>query len=331
MLLSFIIPVYNCKQYLEQNLEIIYGSDLDLADFEIVLIDDESSDGSSCICQRYVEAKKNVQYVWQKNQGPATARNTGLDHAKGDYVWFVDADDKIEPNILPKLKTIIEEKRHIDFISFGYVTQYPGLNETTRISKEIKYCSGIEFLQMPHHGSYLWNNIYRRSAIGNLRMLDGVSHIEDFCFNYQAIARFECVAIIPDVGYYYNKLNVSSISNRKNLRDRVKANGDSYKVYRTLHNEMLHTQDKDYRALLEKELNFSVNAHIFTIMKFDNVKTVKKYIKQYREMELYPIQPTGNFKGDIFLRIANHEWLLVSILRLCIFLKKLKFLSAPNL
>lgn len=322
MLLSFIIPVYNCEQYLGRNLDIIYGSDLDVDDFEIVLIDDGSSDSSAIICQWYVAEKGNVVYLSQKNQGPATARNTGLNSAKGEYVWFVDADDKIEASIIPRLKSIITADKKTDLVSFGYVTQYPEHTKQMTVVKETYYCSGIEFLQLPHHGNYLWNNIYRRAAIGKVRMLDGVSHIEDACFNFQTIINFERVVVLPDIGYYYNRLNVNSISNKGCLRDRVKANEDSFKVYKALYRDMLNAKNGSHRALLQKILNFNVNAHIFTMMKFDNVRTIRKYIAQYKEMGLYPIETTGNKKADMFLHVANQEWLLLLILKTGVLLKK---------
>lgn len=316
MFLSFVIPIYNCEQYIKKNLDIILGSGLTPFEYEVILVNDGSRDGSAAICNRYAEKFSNVKYVCQRNQGPATARNTGLEHVKGDYIWFVDADDSINPEILPKLKSIVDGNDEIDLISFGYVSQYP---DGDRITKEVEkefFCSGLEYLRMPRHGSYLWNNIYRRAAIGNKRMLDGVSHIEDTCFNVQTVINFSKVVVLPDIGYYYNRCNVNSISNNKFLRDRVKANADSFFVYQTLFREMKQTMNAGHRKFLMEELNFSINAHIYTMFKFDNVRTVKKYISRYKAMGLYPLAATGNKKGDMFRMVANRPWLMYMLMRL---------------
>lgn len=322
MLLSFIIPIYNCEQYIAQCLHHIYNSILLKRDYEVILVDDGSKDGSAAVCQHYVGEYDNIVYVHQLNQGPATARNTGLAHANGDYIWFVDADDRINPKILAKLLEVIKSGVKVDLVSFGYVKQYPGREEPFQLVDTDCTCSGFEFLQMPRHGSYLWNNVYRREAIGNVRFLDGVSHIEDACFNYQTIIHFDRVVVFPDIGYYYNRCNVGSISNDKHLRDRAKANSDSLLVYQTLYKEMNASQCTAHSAFLLKELYFNVTAHIYTMAKFDNVRTLKRFVSQYEKMGLYPLKQTGNGKGDLFVHVANRKWLLFLIVRIGKFFKK---------
>lgn len=323
MFLSFIIPIYNCEQYIKQNLDIILDSGLMPADYEIILVDDGSRDGSAAICNRYAEKFSNVKYVCQRNQGPATARNTGLEHAKADYIWFVDADDSINPEILPKLKSIVDGNDEIDLVSFGYVSQYP---DGDRITKEVEkefFCSGLEYLQMPRHGSYLWNNIYKRASIGTKRFIDGVRHIEDTCFNIQNILNFSKVVVLPDVGYYYNRKNVNSISKGRRLQDRIKANDDSYIVYNALYNDMLAETDQQKKDFLWRQLNFSISAHLYTMMmQFDDMGTVKRYIGEYRKMGFYPLSPTGNRKADLFARFANHELLLLFVVACRSFYKR---------
>lgn len=316
MFLSFIIPIFNCELYIKQSLDIITSSKLLPDGYEIILVDDGSTDKSAEICKRYAISNKNIQYFYQKNQGPATARNTGLKHATGDYIWFVDADDRINPDILLKLKAVANSDEGIDLISFGYVSQTPDGDHTMSQVEDMCSCSGLEFLKMSRHGSYLWNNIYRRTAIGDVLFLDGVSHIEDMCFNIQTILKFKHVVCLPDVGYYYNRCNTGSISNGRFLRGRVKANEDSYRVYQTLYQEMNNTKDGVQRDFIRRSLNFNINAHIYTMMRFDNVKTLKKYIRLYREMGLYPLSPTGNRKGDLFMLVANRPRLLFALVKM---------------
>ena len=320
MFLSFIIPIYNCEGYIKKNLDTILSARLSVDDFEIILVDDGSRDGSAEICKDYIEQHRNVRYLYQKNQGPATARNKGLEVAKGDYVWFVDADDSIEPKIVSVLKNLIVADPLIDMVSFSYISQYPDYKEQHEQVASSYVCSGLEYLYQQKDGSYLWNHIYKRTSIGETRFLDGVSHIEDTCFNVQTMMRFARVAVVPDVGYYYNRCNLQSISQNRQLRDRVKANADSFLVYQTLQKEM-ECAALEQRKYLEKELNFSVNAHLYTIMRFDNVRTLKRYVNDYQRMGLYPLKPTGNAKSDLFLWLSNRKSLMFLIMRVGISVK----------
>ncbi len=323
MFLSFIIPIYNCEQYIKQNLDIILGSGLTHVDYEIILVDDGSKDGSAVICKRYAERNSNIKYVFQRNQGPSTARNTGLEHALGDYIWFVDADDSINPEILPKLKSIVDGKNEIDLVSFGYVSQYPDGDRITKDVEKESFCNGLEFLQMPRHGSYLWNNIYKRASIGTKRFINGVRHIEDTCFNIQNILKFSKVVVLPDVGYYYNRKNINAISKGRRLQDRIKANDDSYIVYNALYNDMQTETNQQKKDFLWRQLNFSISAHLYTMMmQFDDVGTVKQYIGEYRKMGFDPLRPTGNRKADLFARVANHELLLLFVVACRSFYKR---------
>lgn len=324
MFLSFIIPIYNCEQYIRNNLNILIGSPLAVDDYEILLIDDGSKDGSSVICHEYDEKWSNIHYFYQQNQGPATARNTGLNHAQGDYIWFVDADDRINPDFLVGLKSIVETESNVDLVAFGYVEEYSDRQERKLPTQKKTFCSGLEYLQSQTSGSYLWNHIYRRKAIGKVRMLDGVSHIEDYCFNRLVVTKLKKVMVLPEVGYYYNRYNQNSISHRRHLRDRVKANVDSLRVYQVLSDEIEMSEDEGIRFFLRKDLNFAVNAHLYTMMLFDNVRTVKRYLSKYKEMGFYPMFSTGNSKADAFRLVANEEWLLLSIVRIGGWLKKIR-------
>ena len=315
MFLSFITPIYNCEQYIKQNLDIILCSGLAHDDYEIILVDDDSTDGSAKVCKGYVEEHTNVKYVCQRNDGPATARNNGIEHAQGDYIWFVDADDSINPGILPRLKAVVEAEEYPDLISFGYVSQYPDGDSLTTDVEEKRVCGGLEFLQLHRHGSYLWNNIYKRASIGTRRFINGVRHIEDSCFNIQNILNFSKVVVLPDVGYYYNRKNVNSISKGRQLQDRIKANDDSFIVYNALYGDMLIETDQQKKDFLWRHLNFSISAHLYTMMmQFDDVSTVKGYIGKYKKMGFYPLSLTGNRKSDLFASFANHKLLLLFLI-----------------
>ena len=100
---SFIIPVYNCKQYLTGCIGSI--EEIQLDNYEVLLIDDGSTDGSGDLCDVIAHKNHCVRCYHQKNRGVSAARNKGLELATGNYVLFIDADDQIEPS---KLKEVLE-------------------------------------------------------------------------------------------------------------------------------------------------------------------------------------------------------------------------------
>ena len=95
MTISFIIPVYNCKAFLPDCVSSIRSAGL--TDYEILLIDDGSTDGSGALCDALVKTDGRIRVVHKLNGGVASARNVGLDHVKGEYIGFVDSDDIISP------------------------------------------------------------------------------------------------------------------------------------------------------------------------------------------------------------------------------------------
>lgn len=102
MFASVIVPVYNVETYLLRCLDSIM--DQDFEDYEVIIVDDGSTDGSGKLADQYAEKyPKRIQVIHQKNQGLGGARNTGIEAAQGDYYLFVDSDDTIEPNALSEL------------------------------------------------------------------------------------------------------------------------------------------------------------------------------------------------------------------------------------
>jgi glycosyltransferase involved in cell wall biosynthesis len=103
-LVTVVVPVYNGEAFLRQTLESVFAQDLD--SFEVILVDDGSSDGSAAIAKLFP-----VRYVYQENQGPSAARNTALTLARGELVGFVDADDLLPPNKLSVQARYLAEHR----------------------------------------------------------------------------------------------------------------------------------------------------------------------------------------------------------------------------
>ena len=98
--ISFVVPMYNVAAYIKRCLDSLLNHDIDKSEYEIIIVDDGSTDNSAEIVFSYQKSFDNIHYYYQKNQGLSTTRNNGINRATGEYVWFVDSDDFIRPNIL---------------------------------------------------------------------------------------------------------------------------------------------------------------------------------------------------------------------------------------
>ena len=110
-LLSIIVPVYNVEEYLPHCINSLLDQGLTEKQYEIILVNDGSTDNSPVICQSYVDKYPFIHCYSQKNQGLSGARNTGMKHVKGKYVQFVDSDDFLQPN---SIKAVLEAAEKYD-------------------------------------------------------------------------------------------------------------------------------------------------------------------------------------------------------------------------
>lgn len=313
MLLSFIIPLYNCERYIVDCLNSIFKEKVPEALFEVLVINDGSHDNGEPLCKQYSERFHNIKVVTQSNAGASTARNHGLQLAKGDYVWFVDADDQIIPAFFPKAISLLQEKEP-DLLCFNHRRNYGDHQQEMREFAEDKEMSGLAYLE--RSGSlFLWNKIYRRAAIGDNRFLDGTKNIEDWLFNLSVLIDLGCIHVMNDFGYDYNCTNGLSTSRNKSVRNLIKLDQDSMTVHLALWRRLDNYQSPK-RDVLREHLDFSVAGHLYSLVRYYNRKRLKKRIDEYHSKGLYPIRKTGNRKANLFLKVANSRSLVLSLMRL---------------
>ncbi len=117
--LSIIIPVYNKERYVEQCIRSCVDQDLQRDSYEIIIVNDGSTDGSADIIRGFSDPGGKIRYIEQPNQGPGAARNRGLKEARGEYIWFVDSDDRIASNCLKQIVEILKQEQ-LDALQIGY-------------------------------------------------------------------------------------------------------------------------------------------------------------------------------------------------------------------
>ena len=204
-MISVIIPVFNVELFLQSCLESVKAQTL--KDFEAILVDDGSSDSSGAICDAYARADNRFRVVHQPNQGVSAARNRGLDLAKGDYVYFVDADDEMRPEALAHLYHAITQGEY-DIAASGYSLVRNGeeTDQCMTAGSPPMIVSGDEVLyKLLVDCSFVcytcWNKLITRKLIADLRFTDIKQ--EDFLFCGQLSLRLGAVIYLNESLYRY--------------------------------------------------------------------------------------------------------------------------------
>ena len=162
--ISIIIPIYNKSRYLNTVLEQIKNQSF--KDFECILIDDGSNDGSAEICDSYSSADERFNVIHKVNGGVSAARNTGLDVARGNYITFIDADDEITENYLESLYAPAVESR-ADMVVGGCQKFWDDSDKTVRVCCPFEGLVDIKTVLGVHQGISVFprSHLYRPSYI----------------------------------------------------------------------------------------------------------------------------------------------------------------------
>lgn len=210
--ISIIMPVYNAVSYLSDAIESVLRQTY--KDFELILIDDGSNDGSSQICEEYYKKDKRVVLKKQINSGICGARNTALDICRGEFITFCDHDDVYVKDYLEKAVSVMK-KTNADIVRVSYEEQLISKNSIkaikTRVFKDEVY--GLEgifrnYLFFQLNISTVWNCLYKRNIIDNV-IFDTNMRFggEDICFNINILIlnRLIKIATISDILYIHYK------------------------------------------------------------------------------------------------------------------------------
>ena len=131
--ITVIVPIYNVEKYLKRCIESILNQTF--KDFELLLLNDGSTDSSGKICDIYASKDNRIVVRHKKNQGVSTTRNLGIDIAKGEYITFIDSDDWIEKDYLEKMYSKIKEM-NVPLLITGYIEERNGIVKNTFIPDE---------------------------------------------------------------------------------------------------------------------------------------------------------------------------------------------------
>lgn len=235
IVLSIIVPVYNVESYLINCLDSIINQTFE--EFELILIDDGSTDNSGAICDEYAQKDKRIIVIHKKNGGLSSARNKGLDIAVGKYITFVDSDDEIEQNTYSSNINLLDNNSDIDILQYPTYWYYQSSNEYKDNLDEQSFCGEEDIISSWWEGNVLnpsaWNKIYRKEMFSNIRYPEG--HINEDIYLIVDFARLAKKVYISKYGCYYYYLRDNSISNSQyTLSKNIDLFVGQLKVYKEL-------------------------------------------------------------------------------------------------
>ena len=310
MFLSFVIPLYNCEQYVGRSLDSILTCPLAAADYEVVIVNDGSTDCGPETCQQYVADYSQIRLINQENLGSSAARNRGLEEAQGDYIWFVDADDRIDPAVLTAIRNDYGAgTAGADLYCFNHTTEnVDGLTYVDEF-KESCLMDGCSYI-MRHPYLYLWNKVFRRTSIGSIRFPDGTRNTEDWYFDLATIIDMPRVVCIAQNGYIYNTTNMMSTLRIRTRESKLSNSYDSQLMHRKIWEIAEATSDTRKRQALLTALHYSIAGHLYALF-VDRVSIghIRQTIDSYKELGLYPVPRTYSRRANQFLMVANRPWL----------------------
>ena len=203
-LISIITPVYNVEQYLQQCIESIILQDFQ--NWELILVDDGSTDKSGAICDEYALKEARIRVLHKENTGQADSRNVALQLAKADLIGFVDSDDWIESDMYSVLyHTLIEEQA--DIAICGYFQDYKDVSEASCTTGEVVVYNQDEALNLILEDkvikSFLWDKLFRREVITDL--LPKSYYYEDYATLFKWFINANKIAFCQKPEYHYRQ------------------------------------------------------------------------------------------------------------------------------
>ena len=285
--ISVIVPVYKVEKYLPKCIDSLLSQTIQ--NIEIILVDDGSPDNSGAICDEYAAKDSRIKVIHKQNGGLGSARNAGLEIAKGDYVSFIDSDDWIEEDYLSAMYNQAV-KYSLDIVVGGVAVDFTNENRTEILNygEDKVYTSkdniGLIFQDLTEKrlANYAWNKLYCREFLTENQFLFDKQGMpaEDLLFNLECFTKLQGLGIVANAGYHYMRNGDETILTRYHShietvdQKRVKALKAFFNHF-NITNEM-----QSYMNSMQIGLHC---LHIGNIFKKDSPLSFSEKVKWYRK------------------------------------------------
>lgn len=287
-MISIIIPVYNTEKYLKKCIEsVLYQRN---KNYEIILVDDGSTDGSLKICEFYNAKYENIKLIKQNNKGAAAARNEGLKNSNGDYILFLDSDDFVADNSLNKIYECLNKNEDVDVIFLEGVKYFEVENKEVRLDTgmikdniENKPKEDVlKFLStLPKYPGSACTKLIKRDLIieNNIYFIEGITN-EDIEWTLEILVKSKKFAYCETKYYYYRQNRKGSVTNTFSktkfecLFNTIKKNVDidNNSEYGKFKNEIYSFMAYEYNLLIA----------IYSKLNKDDKKIFRPQLKEYK-------------------------------------------------
>ena len=276
--LSIIIPMYNVEDYLEQCVQSIINQKID---FEIIMVDDGSRDRSLTVAQEIAGIHSKITIVSQENKGLGGARNTGIRNAKGEYILFLDADDKIAENALPKLLNLAvsTDAEILEFAAIGINEQgksvYKIANSSDKLMPGKLYYKSVRYMNSACNKLYKLSFLKQHHLFFKERIF-----IEDFEFNTRVFMKAEKVLATDILGAYF--LQTSESITRNNDISKIKKMHTDISEVISITAELYKKDNQDHETTLffKERLSFLTTTLFYQLYKrnasYEEVRSLKQ-------------------------------------------------------
>lgn len=312
---SIIIPIYNSEKYLARCISSVLEQSFD--SFELLLVDDGSTDGSAVLCEQFKKNDARVKLICKENGGVSSARNKALEQARGRYIIFIDSDDFVEKEMLT-----VFNKYEADLVLTGFSDFADGKITKILVDDSEEWRIGtdddiIKFLRTK--GSvFVWGKKYKKEIIDkyHLRFRNDMKYSEDVIFNNEYILHTKSIINIEWSSYFHCQYKIDTLSSSGKYDSFSKRNRwraiayKQYQDYETVQEiyakQMLYYAEKEISSLCKKKGKF-----------IEIVKKVKEIIED--DFFQYCIEKYSDLIPMKTLFLYRHK--MVKILILTVFLK----------
>ena len=308
-LISVIVPVYNVEKYLPMCLNSILAQTF--KDFEVVCVDDGSTDNGLAILQEYAQKDKRIKVIHQENQGLVGARNSGVRVARGEYLYFVDSDDRIHPQLL-EICLDLSQKEKADWVCFQMenmcmeqtpeIKKYDTRNLNYVVTNDpLLYCKAQNLFEL---GFSVWSKLYLKEFYAR-HPFDMKIYFEDYPQTLDFCSEHPKTVILSLPLYFYTQ-NQASISRAnfsvKKIKDYHKGINYVYEIYKNRPAELKTVVYNVFGRILKRQLS---------LIKHSEKSVQKELLKAFAE-ELCDLWGKGcvRLKGSKLKNYLKYRFLI---------------------
>lgn len=311
-ILSIIVPVYNAGKYLACCVQSLLDQDISPYDYEIILINDGSTDKSLQIAEDFEKKYPQVKVISQTNQGVSEARNRGLGIAEGKYILFVDSDDFIEPHSVHKIISLSEEN-NLELCFFRARVEYEDgryIDQESSYFDHNKIFSGNFIITHGMNFSSIWYTLYRSSKLKEINLFFSFGIVqEDVEFCMKLYPQCSRIMFTDEVVYHYRHYG-DSLTRNINV-DRIHEQCIS-NLHIANHIFEYITQENITRTVKEVYTRKMNSMLVSQLLRLSNLRSnnQKEFLRQYIELakkkELYPIgHKTMSWRSSLLTYVVN--------------------------